>query len=90
EELRPSGLKLENCITTQKRRAEHLANVVLSSEEADKLFEEFHCCRGNTWCPHEAMYWPGTVEDIRRWIAECPQSHPRGHASERRGSSLPL
>ncbi|KAI4789077.1 hypothetical protein KUCAC02_035455 [Chaenocephalus aceratus] len=39
--------------------------------------KSFTAVEENTWCPHEAMYWPGTVEDIRRWIAECPQSHPK-------------
>ncbi|KAI4830765.1 hypothetical protein KUCAC02_002378 [Chaenocephalus aceratus] len=77
----------------KKDMAEHLAKVVLSSEEADKLFKEFHCSQlgGHFGVEktHGAImkrfYWPGMVDDIRKWISECPQCQ-----SKKRGSTLPL
>ncbi|KAF3834090.1 hypothetical protein F7725_025294 [Dissostichus mawsoni] len=61
--------------------AEHLAKVVLSSEEADKLFKEFHCSQlGGHYAiekTHGAIikrfYWPGMVEDIRKLLSANPE-----------------
>ncbi|KAI4817633.1 hypothetical protein KUCAC02_011016 [Chaenocephalus aceratus] len=65
----------------KKTGSMHLAKVVLSSEEANELFIEFHCSliggHAGMEKTHLAIiqrfYWPGMTEDIRKWIARCPQ-----------------
>ncbi|XP_034054773.1 uncharacterized protein LOC117534630 isoform X2 [Gymnodraco acuticeps] len=65
----------------KQNKAEHLAKVVSTAEEANHVFEEFHCSNIGGHCglekTHCALiaryYWPGMESDIRKWIAHCPQ-----------------
>ncbi|KAK5920783.1 hypothetical protein CgunFtcFv8_024552 [Champsocephalus gunnari] len=65
----------------KNNQTEHLAKVVSTAEEANDLFEEFHCSNIGGHCGVEKThcaiiaryYWPGMEGDIRKWIAQCPQ-----------------
>lgn len=64
-------------ICRRRQNKMHLAKVVLTAEEANALFEEFHCgplgghCGGGK--THAAIiaryYWPGMQGDIRTWVS---------------------
>ncbi|KAJ8011597.1 hypothetical protein DPEC_G00059910 [Dallia pectoralis] len=64
----------------KRNQAQHLAKVVLTAEEANSIFEEFHCSQLGGHCgsekTHSAIisryYWPGMEEDIRKWVVQCP------------------
>ncbi|KAF3855802.1 hypothetical protein F7725_016525 [Dissostichus mawsoni] len=59
-----------------KRRAD-----TFRIKETNQLFEEFHCSNIGGHCGVEKThcaiiaryYWPGMENDIRKWIAHCPQ-----------------
>ncbi|CAK6975270.1 uncharacterized protein LOC117534630 isoform X4 [Scomber scombrus] len=69
-----------------KRRAdnflikEHLAKVITTAEEANSVFVEFHRSGiGGHFGVEKTQsaiitryYWPG-IQDIRKWIAQCPE-----------------
>ncbi|KAL7383539.1 hypothetical protein ABVT39_012776 [Epinephelus coioides] len=69
----------------KQNKAEHLAKVVSTAEEASNLFVEFHASDLGGHCgvekTHSAIiaryYWPGMEDDIRKWIAQCPQCQAR-------------
>ncbi|KAJ8004700.1 hypothetical protein DPEC_G00139030 [Dallia pectoralis] len=60
----------------KRNQAQHLAKVVLTAEEANSIFEEFHCSQLGGHCgsekTHSAIisryYWPRMEEDIRKWV----------------------
>ncbi|KAF1384205.1 hypothetical protein PFLUV_G00139920 [Perca fluviatilis] len=72
-------LKLHN--QRKRNQSQHLAKVVLTAEEANSIFEEFHCSQFGGHCglekTHRAIIscycWPGMEEDIRKWVAQCCQ-----------------
>ncbi|CAK6970437.1 uncharacterized protein LOC117534630 isoform X4 [Scomber scombrus] len=65
----------------KKNRSEHLAKVITTAEEANSVFVEFHCSgiggHFGVEKTHSAIitryYWPAIQEDIRKWIAQCPE-----------------
>ncbi|KAL7370610.1 hypothetical protein ABVT39_005719 [Epinephelus coioides] len=62
----------------KQNKAEHLAKVVSTAEEASNLFVEFHASDLGGHCgvekTHSAIiaryYWPGMEDDIRKWVTE--------------------
>ncbi|CAK6974785.1 uncharacterized protein LOC120559688 [Scomber scombrus] len=65
----------------RKKRSEHVAKVITTAEEANSVFVEFHCSSiGGHFGVEKTQsaiisryYWPGIQEDIRKWIAQCPE-----------------
>ncbi|KAF1388484.1 hypothetical protein PFLUV_G00090740 [Perca fluviatilis] len=64
----------------------------LTAEEANYIFEEFHCSQigghSGTEKPHSAIisryYWPGMEEEIRKRVAQCRQCQSkRAHIKEK-------
>lgn len=70
----------------------------MTAVEANSIFEEFHCSHFGGHCgvekTHSAIisryYWPGMLEDIRKWVAQCPQCQTKRAALKEKKQYNPI
>ncbi|RXN15276.1 myosin-1 isoform X3 [Labeo rohita] len=82
----------------KKDKSQHLAKVVLLPKEAHNIFMEFHAGPLGGHCgverTHNAIilrfYWPGMEQDIRKWIAQCPQCQTRRKSIKEKKAYNPI
>ncbi|RXN37825.1 gag-pol fusion [Labeo rohita] len=85
-------------ICRRRRRGEHFAKVVTSPEEANDVFVSLHASDQGGHCGMEKtrdaissrFYWPGMEEDIRKWIAQCPECQARRSTLKEKKAYIPI